>query len=396
MKRYDCIIIGAGSSGLMCAIKISSLKKVLIIEKNNSCGKKLLLTGGGRCNVTNLKDANLFLENIHNKKYLYSAIHNFGPQDIYDFFTSRGCFLKEELDNKIFPKNDKASSILNCLMSEIKSCDNVKINYNETVVAIEHNDIIKVFSDKGCYEASTVVVATGGKSFPKTGSSGDHIKFSKMLNQPIIDLYPAETSIILKEKHNLAGTSLSNVKVTANNHSAIGNILFTHNGLSGDTIMKLSEYIYLEHIEKIYISFLEEYSKEEICDMLKNYDQKKEIKSFIAEYLTKNLAIYLLKRVNIAPDTTIKTLTAKKIGDICLILKKCPFLVLKSNDLDKAYITGGGIDMKYIDSKTMESTVNKNIYFIGEALDVHGTIGGYNITIAFSTASLAAQSINNK
>ena len=160
MKRYDCIIIGAGASGLMCAIKMSPLKKVLIIEKNNSCGKKLLLTGGGRCNVTNLKDDNLFLENIHNKKYLYSAINNFGPQDIYDFFTSRGCFLKEELDNKIFSKSDKASSILNCLMSEIKSCDNVKINYNETVLAIEHNDIIKVFSDKNCYEASTVVVAT--------------------------------------------------------------------------------------------------------------------------------------------------------------------------------------------------------------------------------------------
>ncbi|MEG0995260.1 MAG: aminoacetone oxidase family FAD-binding enzyme [Bacilli bacterium] len=217
ISLYDVIIIGAGPSGLMTAIAVANNLKILILEKNNIAGKKMLLTGGGRCNLTNLKSNNVFLDVIeYNKKYLYSAINKFGPSEICNFFETNGVLLKEEKDNQIFPISDKASSIVNFL---VNSLDNVKINYNEFVTNIINNGKIKeIQTNKGEYFTSNIVIATGGNSYQKTGSCGDHMKFAKMLKQPTISLYPAEVGIILEEELDLAGTAVENVEIIYKNY----------------------------------------------------------------------------------------------------------------------------------------------------------------------------------
>lgn len=381
---YDIIIIGAGPSGLMCANETKN-KKVLIIEKNNTPGKKLLITGGGRCNVTNLKNNNRFLEEInYNRKHLYSTINNFGPRKIWDYFITKNVKLKQEEDNKVFPVSNKSQDILNALMMDL---DQNNFKFNEEVKNIETKDNIKIVStNKGTYNAKNIVIATGGKSFSYTGSTGDNMKFAKMLNQPTIDLFPAETGIVLEEKTYLEGTSISNVTVKFNKYKINGNLMFTHNGLSGSSIMVASEHIYLNKIKEIFINFLPNTNNDDLINEIYNFDKNKEISTFFNSYLPKKLVNYILKDYK---DKKIKSINYKEIVNIVNKFNNYKFNIDKVNEIEKAYVTGGGIDMKYINSKTMESTINKGVYFIGESLDIHGKIGGYNITLALSTGYTA-------
>ncbi len=371
---YDVIIIGAGVSGLMAASLIKN-KKVLILEKTNSSGKKLLLTGNGRCNITNLKENRLFLDNVnYNKKYLYSTINLFGAKEVFEYFKS--IKLKIEDDDKVFPCSDKASDILNCLMSKIKC----KINYNEQVIDIKIDENIMITTTKQKYIAKKIIIATGGSSYKVTGSGGDHIKFCKMLNQPYIELFPAETSIILKEKNNLAGTSFDNVHIKKfKNH---GNLMYTHKGLSGTAIMNISGEIYLNKIKDVYIDFKPEITSDEILKLL---DKEKFVLTVLNEWFSKKFSEYLLNKLNIS-NCKIKQLDNKKIKNLIELIKNHHYIIDKVNEIDYAYVTGGGVNLKYIDTKTFESKINKNVYFIGECLDIHGPIGGYNITLALSTA----------
>src|SRR5574344_785410 len=376
---YDVIIIGAGPAGLMTSIVCN--KNVLILEKNSKPGKKLLITGGGRCNVTNLKSNNDFLSKVHNKKYLYSAINTFGPFDIYNYFTNRGVSLTEEVDNKIFPVSDKASYILNCLLNDTKAI----IKYNEEVININYvNSMYEIVTNENKYTAKFVVVATGGSSFKITGSTGDNMKFAKELNQPTISLYPAEVGISLKEKVDLAGTSLNDVEVKCNKYKSNGNLIFTHNGLSGSAIMNISEYIYLTKEVIITIDLLNNISSSELLESLNKFDREKKVQTFLTNHFSKKFSLYLLNRLNMLPNIKIKSLNDKVKLELINLIKNCSFNVLKVGSIDESYVTGGGIDMKYIDSTSMESNINKNLYFVGEALDIHGPVGGYNITLALS------------
>lgn len=389
---YDVIIIGAGPSGLMTAIQIDKNVKTLILEKNEKSGKKLLITGGGRCNVTNLKSNNDFLNQIeHNRKYLYSTINNFGPQDVYDFFSSNSVKLKEEEDNRIFPVSNKSIDILNVLLNNL---NNTKIEYSTIVKEIiyEENNI-KVITNKGKYITKKLVIATGGTSFKKTGSSGDHIKFAKMLNHKVVDLYPVETGIILKEKLDLVGISLDSVIGYCNKKTYEGNLIFTHKGLSGSVIMKMSEHIYLNNIKSIEIDFLKDYTQEEFRNIITNYNREKELITLLSNYLPKRLCYYLIEKSNLNSNIKIKNLTKTQILTIANNIKKSNFEIDRVCDIDCAYVTGGGIDMKYINTKTMESKVKKGIYFVGECLDIHGPIGGYNITLALSAGYTAGINI---
>lgn len=383
---YDCIIIGAGPSGLMAANAIDTNKKVLIIEKNNSSGKKLLITGGGRCNVTNLKNNNTFLDEInYNKKYLYSALNTFGPYDIYNYFTSNGVPLKEESDNKIFPVSNNSKDILNVLLKSISA----KINYNEEVIKIKRGEVV---TNKNVYKTKNIVIATGGSSFKYTGSTGDNIKFARMVNQPIVDLFPAEVGIILDENNELAGTTLDYVKIKYLDKISIGNLMYTHKGLSGSSIMKLSEHIYKNESKDIIIDFLPSISNEELLDNINSYNREKELITFLNEYFSKRFSLYILEKIGI--NKKIKALTKSDKKKLVETIKIFKYKVKEVDSLEKAYVTGGGIDMNYINSSTMESIINKGIYFIGEALDIHGPIGGYNITLALSTGYLAGTAIN--
>lgn len=388
---YDVIIIGSGPAGLMAGTQLQN-KKVLLLEKNNNPGVKLLLTGGGRCNLTNLKNSNEFLNNInYNKKYLYSAINKFGPYDIYNYFINNGVKLKEEEENKIFPISNKASDILNTLVENNK---NTIFRYNEQVINIQLKDNYKeVITNKNIYQTKNIIIATGGSSYKHTGSTGDNLKFAKLLNQPVVNIFPAEVGIILKDKLDLAGTSLNNVEIKYINYKKSGNLIFTHKGLSGTSIMKMSEFIYLNNEKIITIDFLPDTNEEELINMINNYDREKEILSFMNTLFSKKLSIYLINRSNINIKVKIKQLVKQDIVNIINIIKQCSFDVQKVDDINNAYVTGGGIDLNYVDTTTMESKINKGIYFVGESLDIHGPIGGYNITLALSTGFLAGTSI---
>ncbi|MEG0799348.1 MAG: aminoacetone oxidase family FAD-binding enzyme [Bacilli bacterium] len=391
---YDCIIIGSGPSGLMAAIEASKKNKILIIEKNSSPGVKLLLTGNKRCNLTNLKSNNDFINEItHNKKYLYSTINKFGPKEIYDFFINNNVLLKEEEDNKIFPVSNKSRDILEALLNNLKG---VSINYNETLNNIINENIKKVITNKNIYKTKNIIIALGGSSYPLTGSNGDNLRIAKLLKQPTTDIYPCETSIILKDNLSLAGTSIEKVNIKYKKYSSAGNLMFTHKGISGSAIMKLSEYIYLNNEKEIIVDFLPDITPEELLINIKDYDNNKSIASYLNQYFTKKFILYLLQTINIDSQTLIKRLPSKYLDNIINTIKHKTFIVKSTEDIKYSYITGGGIDMKYINTSTMESLINKGIYFVGESLDLHGPLGGYNITIALSTGYTAGSNINKK
>lgn len=327
--EYDVIIIGGGVAGLMCA-NILNKHKVLVIEKKK-LGTKLLLTGGGRCNITSNIDNNLFLNNIYNKKYMYSAINLFGPKEVYNYFSKIG--LKIE-GTKVFPKSNSASTILECLND---------VNYIvDTVTNIRENT---VYTSENEYKAKKIVVAIGGHSYKHTGC-GDIYNFSSFLKQPMTNLYPVEGTLISSGTSELAGTTLESVRIKAGKHISTGNFMFTHKGFSGSSVMDICEHVARNDIKQIEVDF-------------SNNTYSKKFSSYIND------------------------------DHIRLYDVKCC-------DIDRAFVTGGGFDLKFINTKTFESKINNNIYFIGECIDVHGPIGGYNITLALSSAYSCAYYINEE
>lgn len=384
---YDVIIIGSGPAGLMCANGLN-VSNYVILEKNNESGKKLLLTGAGRCNLTNNKSALEFLENIdYNEKYLRTVINVFGPSEIISFF-SKKIKLKEEKENRIFPQSDKASDVLNVLLEKTSE----HINYNSEVVSIEkETDYYTVYTKSKSYKAKNVVLAVGGKSFPKTGSTGNIKNILKKISQNVIDYYPAESSIILEGKF-ISGLSLENVTINAKKHFVSGNLMFTKNGISGDSAMNMSGFIYRENVKEIYIDYLPNYSEDELKNVFLS-NSGKEITGAFFSILSKNLIDYLFK------DKTyfhkhINKFSINEVCDVINVLKKSKFIVKSLNDIKYAYASGGGVDLKYVNTKSFESKGNKGLYFIGECTDLYGPVGGYNLTIAFSTGYSAAKNIN--
>lgn len=389
---YDVIIVGAGPAGLMSGIVLSkSNLKVLIIEKNNTAAKKLMVTGNGRCNFTNLKDNEKFLDEVdYNKKYLYSAINLFGPSDIYNFF-SKEIKLKEERDNRIFPLSDKSIDVLEVLMNKLK----YDINYNESILDIEVLDnYIKVITSKGEYKTKKIIFGVGGASYPHTGSNGDIINIAKKLNHPIVEFFPAEVGIKLLDKHKIPGISISDVVVKAGKIKKSGFLLFTHLGLSGEAIMKISEFVYLNKNEFIDIDFLPMYDINELKNYILSY-REKNISSVLAQLFMKNFGLYLLNLINI-DDMKIKQLNLKDIDRLINLIKECRYKVDCVDKLALAYVTGGGISLKQVNTKSFESKIHSGVYFVGECLDIHGPIGGYNITLALSTGYSAGVDIINK
>ena len=378
---FDVIIIGAGPAGLMAGIM--SHKNTLIIEKNNIAGKKLLITGNGRCNVTNNKDNKEFLEQIeHNKKCLYSTINNFGPKDIINFFEDHKVKLKEEENGKMFPIANKSFVIRDALLNAYKG----KINYNEEVLdIINDNGYYIIKTNKSEYKCEKLVIATGGSSYKITGSNGSGLKFAKMLNQPIVDIYPAEIPLKLENPTKIPGQAIQNVIVKAGKYKKEGSLLYTHNGLSGLAIMLISEYIFKEKIKEIEIDLMPNINMEELEQEIFNFDREKEIHTFLENYFSKTYSNYILNISSILANKKIKQLNHKEIKNIIINIKKLKYNVKTIENIDLAYVTAGGVDLKYIDTKTFESKINKNLYFAGETLDIHGPIGGYNITLALST-----------
>jgi len=384
---YDVIIIGAGPAGLMAAINLKN-KKILLIEKNETIGKKLLITGGSRCNITNLKNTDEFLKNLNNE-FLKCSLNSFGPKQIFKFFEKRNLKLKIEEDDKVFPFSNKSNDILDILKKEIK--DKVELNLNENVIDIDFKTK-EVITNKDKYKSKNIIIATGGLSYPNTGSTGDGYKFAKKNNQKTTSLYPSQTYLTTKESYDLSGITIDKVIIKYENHISNGSMLFTHKGISGPSVFKISEHVYknLKNNSKIIVDFIN-YNEEELINKILKYDKNKEIKSFFREFLPRRLVDKVINT-----NKKIKFINIKEIKELINKFKNFEIEIKSTGTISQSFVTGGGIDLNYINEKTMESKIYKNVYFIGEVLDIHGNTGGYNITIAMSSGYSAATDINKR
>jgi len=404
MIKTKTLIIGAGAAGLMLANRLEHKNEdYLLLERNDLVGKKLLLTGNSRCNVTNNLSIDQFIHALtfKHKRFLYHALTHFNNKDIINFFETRGVPLKLEDNFKYFPQADRSKVIVDALL---KGIDQKKIRYHQTVVDILDDDGYTVKTNDSLYKAKIIVIATGSKSFPHTGSTGDGIRFAKRFNLKTFPFTPAETVVYSKQAaqdfQEVQGTVLKAVslKVASLNKPLTGDLLFTHFGLSGPLIMHASEFIYEALTVKkntVYLSFLPLKQNELEEKLLVAKKVGLQLKDVLSPYFTKRFTAQLMHML--APGIThLNTVSDKRLRKLSEDLLNYPITIDRVQDVNKAYVNKGGVDTKVINPKTMECKHYEGLYFIGETLDLHGPIGGFNLTIAFSTAVTAFESINQK
>lgn len=401
------VIVGAGPSGLMCAVKASENvnNQVIVLEKNDKVGKKLYITGKGRCNVCNNSSTQEILQNIvTNNKFMISSLNLFSSTDVINFFETNGTKLKTERGNRVFPITDKASDITKTFLNVLKK-RNVSINLNCEVKAIdkyENNFYVKTNKEKIVCDA--VVVCTGGKSYMSTGSTGDGYKFAKILGHNTIDIKPALVPIKLKNfDSSLAGLSLKNVNVSIKlknkSFSQFGEMLFTHNGLSGPIILTLSSYINKFDVADAILSIdlkpaltLEQLDERLLKDIV-TY-KNKSFKNYLKELLPNSLIDFFVRYVNIEADKVVCSINKLERKKVVNALKSLEFKIDQLDNIDYAIVTSGGVDVKQLNPKTLESKIVKNLFFVGEVLDVDALTGGFNIQIALSTGFAAGKYLN--
>ena len=400
-------IIGGGASGLFCASLLSEDIQVDLYEKNDTLGKKLLITGNGRCNVTNLKKPQTFLENVTTgSKFLTSAISGFSPKDMVDLLSQQQIELIEEEDNKIFPATAKAKTILNFLTNTIKS--NVRLKTNITIQKINFSDEqYQVFYDDKSEVYDAVMIATGGKTYPGTGSTGDGYGFAKNLGHNIVQPRQSLCGLIIKNKLINECTGISfEVKASILSEqnkllcSEKGTVLFTHFGVSGPAIHRLSSKFYDQSIKGylLALDFMPNLSQESLLEQINIFAEenpKKEIFAFLEGLLIKRFAEKLKEEHPALFSCKCSALAKQKRVLIAELLKNFKTQIDDFDIYERAIITRGGVDTTEINPKSMESKLHKNLYFLGEVLNVDALTGGYNLQIAFSTAYACAKFINN-
>ncbi len=406
-QDYDLIIVGAGPAGLFCGIN-SSLenKRILILEKKESPGRKLLVSGSGRCNITHEGDILAFLDHYGDHgRFLRPALLSFTNLDLISFFEKRGLPMTQAEGGKIFPGTLRSKDVLGVLIEECIA-RNIHLRCSQVVKSITRpGDGFKVVSNDQTYQSRLVVIATGGCSYPATGSTGDGYSFARNLGHRIIEIGPALTPVYIKDYpfSELAGISFSNIDVSLYRDKKIkdwqGDILFTHQGLSGPGILDQSRHIMAGDILKL--SFLPAKKREEMEGWLLDrtkMDGGRGIRSVLADLphsqpLPTRLITKILELSGIPADLKCAHLTREMRTLLADNLTGFPMIVAKLGGFDVAMVTRGGVDLKEVNSKTMESRLVKGLYLVGEILDVDGDTGGYNLQAAFSTGMLAARSI---
>lgn len=400
-------IIGGGAGGMMSGLMIAKKgHQVILLEKNDKLGKKIYITGKGRCNVTNAVTGNEFLANVvRNPKFIMSSEVRFNSQDTMNLFGELGVPLKIERGNRVFPKSDKASDITKALEKGLKKY-NVQIKLNSEVSEILTRDNIacgvKLKSGEEIL-SDAVVVATGGISYPLTGSTGDGYKFAAETGHRIIETVPGLVGILTKDQdiHALSGLSLKNVRLFAMQDSKeifksdIGEMLITGNGISGPLALTLSSYINRfspENVE-IYIDFkptLDDFAlflriERDIKEL-----KSKQFSSLLEGLLPKSLADVFAKRLGISKTKKVSQLTKEERENLCKMLKNFRLKFDRLDDIERAVITSGGVSTKDIKPKNMESKIISKLYFVGEVVDVDALTGGFNLQLAFSMAAACA------
>lgn len=414
MKERTIVVVGAGPAGLMAAISASqnnNNNRVIVVEKNSEAGKKLLLTGGGRCNVTNNCNVDQLIKNtVTNGKFLFSCFNIFNNDDLMKFFENYGLKLKIEEDGKVFPNSDKARDVLKILLETLES-NGVKIWYESEVekIDINENGISEVrLRNKKNIKADSVIIATGGMSYPKTGSTGDGYKIVKELGHSVVDIKPGLVPIEIKEGwiKSLMGISLESTNIVCNVKDIekpnkkpktikwTGPLIFTHYGISGPAVLNISSYLN-KHINDsiidIIIDIVPNVSEQELENILvsKEFEKNETIFKTLSKFLPKNLVTALLDVLELNKDKKLSDISKEESNKIITNLKTLKLTPKGLRSISEAIITSGGISTKEIDPKTMASKLVKGLYFAGEIIDVDAITGGYNLQIAFTTGYVA-------
>jgi len=401
------IVIGAGPAGMMAALQAAKKHEVILLDGNERIGKKLFITGKGRCNVTNAKDISEFFEYISgNPHFLYSSLYSFTNDDTMNFFEGEGIKLKVERGDRVFPESDKSSDIIRGLSNAL-SRTKVKIRLNSKVTNVKFKDkkitALEINNDE-ILSGDYFIIATGGATYPLTGSKGEGQKFANMLGHNIIPLTPALVPIEVKDAKTkeLMGLSLKNVEVTIkeNNKAIIyknfGEMLFTHFGVSGPLILSGSRFIkkgknYSLHIDLKPALNLGELDKRIQKDFSKYLN--KDFKNSLDELLPQKLIPMVIEMARISENKKVNEITKEERKNLVNVIKNLTFDIKGLRPLDEGIVTAGGVDIKEIDPSTMKSRIIDNLSFAGEVMDVDAFTGGYNVQIAFSTGFISGSNI---
>ena len=411
----NVIVIGGGAAGMMAAIMSArNGNKVTILEKMRSLGRKLSITGKGRCNITNATDMDNFIKNVPgNGRFLYSAFSQFTNQDTIDFFNEIGVKTKVERGDRVFPVSDSAMEVIDRLKKELDK-RKVKIIVNSRVekILVEDGKVVGVKTADNIYSCDKVILATGGKSYPTTGSTGDGYKMAEMLGHTVVKPKASLVPIELYEKDivDLQGLSLKNVSIKIKDgqkqvYEDFGEMLFTHFGVSGPIILSSSAHLLrVKNVDEklknkeitLEIDLKPALTAEKLETRIQRDFEKytrKQYKNSLNDLLPGKMINYIIKKSNIPEEKQTDQITKEERRKLAEILKKLEFKIKGFRTIDEAIITAGGINIKEINSSTMESKLVNGLFFAGEIIDVDAYTGGFNLQIAFSTAYLAAKNV---
>ncbi|MCM1524543.1 MAG: NAD(P)/FAD-dependent oxidoreductase [Ruminococcus sp.] len=407
----DCIVIGGGASGLMAAAAAADRgRNVIIFERNGRIGKKLLITGKGRCNVTNNCQREEFFENIPtNSRFLYSAYSGFDCGDTMEFFEALGVPLKTERGRRVFPVSDRAEDIVSAFERAVKMrSEHIKvINERVTEVMAENGAVKGVKAGGKEYFSSSVIIAAGGRSYPKTGSEGDGYRFAKELGHKIIPLRPSLVPVASEERWcaEAMGLSLKNVTLTVRDvkrdkiiFKEMGELLFTHFGLSGPLILSASGHMNdPERGRYKMLIDLKPALDEKTLDnrILRDFSEypNRDFSNSLGRLLPAKLISVIVELSGIAPAKKVNQISKRERTELVRLLKNLTVTFKSFRPIDEAIVTGGGVCVSEIDPKTMGSKLVRGLYFAGEVIDVDAYTGGYNLQIAFSTGHAAGCSV---
>ncbi|RAP75221.1 NAD(P)/FAD-dependent oxidoreductase [Paenibacillus montanisoli] len=411
MKEYDVIIVGAGSAGLMAAVAAGKQgERILLLDKGDKLGRKLGISGGGRCNVTNNKETDELIKNIPgNGRFLHSALSNFSNKHIIEFFEGLGIALKEEDNGRMFPVSDKAKTVVDALVGQVRRYG-VELLVNSPVAGILYDEEkvlgVKLAGGKRI-ESKTVIVAVGGKSVPHTGSTGDGYAWAEEAGHTITPLFPTEVPLTSKEdfiaKREVQGLALRDITLSVLNEKGKplvthrGDMLFTHFGISGPIALRCSQFVVKQRAKtqspvQLTIDFFPDKNVDEIYNETMHaakLEAKKAVINVLKGYLPDRILPIVFGSTMLDPYVTYDNIPKHDWRELCQLLKAFPIKVNGTLSIEEAFVTGGGVNLKEIDPKTMQSKCKKGLYFCGEILDIHGYTGGYNITAAFSTGYTA-------
>ena len=417
------LIIGGGAAGMMAGVFAArNHHEVHILEKNEKLGKKVFITGKGRCNVANACDTEeLFPAVMSNPKFLYSGFYSFGPQDVMNFFEEAGVPLKVERGNRVFPQSDHSSDIIRALERELKKAgakvhlhtavkEVVKEQITDPETGTEKEKITGVILTDGTFmEGDAVIVATGGFSYQSTGSTGDGYRFAKELGLKVTDISPSLVPLKTKEDYipKLQGLSLKNTGLIIKNGKKVlyedfGEMMFTHFGVTGPMILSASAHIGAKLAKapngelSAYLDLKPALTREQLdARILREFEtgQNKQFKNVIGVLFPSSLTPVMLELGGIPADKKIHDISREERQHFIDLIKAFPFTITGMGEFKEAIITKGGVSVKEINPGTMESKKISGLYFAGEALDLDAVTGGYNLQIAWSTAYLAAQAI---